>query len=129
MRGPFGERDWRVDAGTSGHTLRNLLRLAASDMPYFGSAMAVRRDALDLALPFPGCVRELHDAWLALVGLASRSMVHVDDRVVLRRMHGANASGHVRSPWLVARGRYYFVLMAMAAWGRARSRRREEPPA
>jgi glycosyltransferase involved in cell wall biosynthesis len=120
LRGPFGESDWRVEAGTSGHIVRNLLRLAASDMPYFGSAMAVRRDALDLALPFPRSVRELHDAWLALIGLASGTMVHIDDRVVLRRLHERNASGRVRDPWRVARGRWYFVSMCVDAWSRAR---------
>jgi glycosyltransferase involved in cell wall biosynthesis len=124
LRGPFGEADWRVRAETSDHTLRNVLRLAISDMPYFGSAMALRRDVLEVALPFPGSVLELHDAWLALVGLATHSMVHIDERVVLRRQHGANTTGRIRSPWLVVRGRYYVALMILTAWRRARGARR-----
>jgi glycosyltransferase involved in cell wall biosynthesis len=127
IRGPFGERDWRVSSATSSHTLRNLLRLAASDAPYFGSAMAIRRDLLDLALPFPAPVRELHDAWLALLALSTRSMVHIDERVVMRREHGANASGTIRSPLRVARGRLFFVGMAVAAWYRPRISRRAAP--
>jgi hypothetical protein len=92
-------------------------------MPYFGSAMAMRREALDLALPFPSSVRELHDAWIALIGLASRSMVHVDDRVVLRRLHESNASGRRRSLGLVLKGRIYFIQMTLDAWTRARRAR------
>jgi glycosyltransferase involved in cell wall biosynthesis len=123
ITGPFGERNWRVNAQTSGHTARNLLRLAVSDMPYFGSAMAVSREALDDALPFPRSARELHDAWLALIGLTAGSMVHVDERVVLRRLHEDNTSGRMRSPWLVLHGRILFVRMAVVAWRRPRGAR------
>jgi glycosyltransferase involved in cell wall biosynthesis len=123
IRGPFGEADWRLSESASRHTLRNVLRLAASDMPYFGSAMAVHRDLLELALPFPSSVRELHDAWLALLGLCAGSMVHVEERVVLRRMHESNVSGTTRSPWVVARGRLYFVGMCVAAWYRVHLKR------
>ena len=124
MRGPFGESDWRLHREASDHAVRNLVRLAASDMPYFGSAMAIRRDLLDYALPFPAPVHELHDAWLALLGLFSGTMVHVDDNVVLRRVHQGNASGRVRSPALVLHGRWYFVGMCAAAWRRSRAYRR-----
>jgi glycosyltransferase involved in cell wall biosynthesis len=126
MRGPFGEKDWRIDSAASGHTLRNLVRLAASDIPYFGSAMAVRREVLDLALPFPASVRELHDGWLALLGLMLRSMVHVDDRVVLRRLHEGNTTGRIRSPWTMLRGRLLFLAMCAAAWSRVRTARASE---
>jgi glycosyltransferase involved in cell wall biosynthesis len=123
IRGPFGESDWRLTPASSGHTGRNLARLAVSDMPYFGSAMAVRRDLLDLALPFPPSVRELHDAWLALLGIATRSIAHLDDRVVLRRIHDKNTSGTIRSPYLVLRGRWFFLRMTVDAWRRTRGRR------
>jgi glycosyltransferase involved in cell wall biosynthesis len=118
--GPFGEKDWRLTSTSSEHTARNLARLAAQDMPYFGSAMAVRRDLLNLALPFPPSVRELHDAWLALLGIATRSIAHLDERVVLRRIHDANTSGIMRSPHLVLRGRWFFLRMTHDAWRRAR---------
>ena len=122
LRGPFGNPDWRLRAADSDRRLGNLLRLAASNMPYYGSAMAVRRDALDLALPFPPSAKELHDAWLALIGIATGSLVHVEQRVVLRRVHEANVTGRVRSPGKVLRGRLLFLRMVLEAWRRARSR-------
>lgn len=117
---PFGGRPWLLTGGPTPRPLPWLLRLAASEAPYFGSAMAVRRDLLGIALPFPDSVQELHDAWLALLGLSARSMAHVPDRVVLRRLHGANASG-TRRPWpTVLRGRLLFLKM----WRDARCRTR-----
>jgi len=129
IRGPFGSRDWRLRAGDSDRRVGNLLRLAASNMPYYGSAMAVRRDVLGRALPFPPSAVELHDAWLALVGIATGSLVHVDDRVVLRRIHDGNATGHVRSPGKVLRGRLLFLRMCVAAAARARGPLRRRQPA
>lgn len=97
--------------GRSVHRHRMTFRLATSQAPYYGSAMAVRRDLLDLALPFPASVRELHDAWFALLGLRRRTLAHVVDDVVLRRVHGSNASGRPRSARQVVRGRVLFVAM------------------
>jgi hypothetical protein len=82
--------------------------------------MAVRREVLQAALPFPRPVRELHDVWLALLGLFSHTLVHVDDRVVLRRIHETNTTGRVRSLGPVLRGRLYFLGMVVVAWRRSR---------
>ena len=118
---PFGSQDWRLDGDPSIHPWGWIFRLAMSNAPYFGSAMAVRRDLLDIALPFPASVRELHDAWLALVGLSLRSITHLPDRVVLRREHGANASGTRRAWPAVLRGRWWFLRMLIDARRRARA--------
>lgn len=118
IRGPFGERDWRLRSGHERRRLRNAVRLAASDLPYYGSAMAVRRDALEVALPFPPSVRELHDAWLVLVAMGLNSLGHVDERVVLRRVHDGNATGSIRSPREILRGRWWFLQMAWDAYQR-----------
>jgi glycosyltransferase involved in cell wall biosynthesis len=120
IKSPFGARDWKLNGDPARHPLPWLVRLAMSNAPYFGSAMAVDSDLLELALPFPPSVQELHDGWLALLGLMSRSIKHVPDRVVLRRLHDTNTSGRRRHWRAVARGRILFVRMCWDARHRAR---------
>lgn len=120
LSSPYGAANWVLNGDPSARPLPWLLRLAASNAPYFGSAMAVRADVLRVALPFPDSVRELHDAWLALLGLSARSIVHLPDRVVLRRVHGGNASGTRRAWRLVLRGRVSFLRMCWDARQRVR---------
>jgi glycosyltransferase involved in cell wall biosynthesis len=116
---------WRLRRGQEHRRIRMVVKLAASHAPYYGSAMAVRRDLLPAAMPFPPSVSELHDAWLALLGLMSGSMLHVERTVVLRRIHSNNASGRLRSVRKIVVGRAHFVGMCAAAWQRTRHFRRQ----
>ena len=127
LRSPFGATRWVLDGDPSRHPLPWLLRLAASNAPYFGSAMAVRADLLRVALPFPDSVQELHDAWLALLGLHTGSITHLPDRVVLRRLHAGNASGRRRAWPDVIRGRVLFLRMWRDARRRTRALPRQHP--
>jgi glycosyltransferase involved in cell wall biosynthesis len=115
---------WRLTPRLAHRRRWMTLRLALSQAPYYGSAMAVRRDLLAVALPFPSAARELHDAWLALLGLRAGTLRHVDEVVVLRRVHDSNASGRPRSVLRVLRGRAYFAIM----WWTARRRMRRLGP-
>jgi len=104
--GPFGQPDWRLHAADSGRPCRNVLGILAGNRPYYGCAMAVRRDALDLALPFPAFLDESHDLWLALVGNLSRSMRHLEVRSIARRLHSENQTpNRPRGPLTVLRSR------------------------
>lgn len=79
-----------LDRDDSTRHTRNIAGILAGMRPYYGCAMALRRTALDTALPFPPYLVESHDLWLALVGNLRRSMVHLPDVVVLRRVHDLN---------------------------------------
>ena len=72
--------------------VRNELRILAGVAPYFGCAMAVRRDMLAAITPFPAFLTESHDLWIATVANASGRMSHVEPATVRRRIHEANAS-------------------------------------
>ena len=72
--------------GSAPGLLRNLLRNS-----YLGCCMALRRDLLRHALPFPARV-PMHDWWLGLVGEAFGKVAFIPDPLVLYRRHGANAS-------------------------------------
>lgn len=64
-------------------------RLFLGRQPYFGSAMAFRRDAVSRLLPFPRFI-EAHDHWVATVALAGDGLEALDQVVVMRRLHRRN---------------------------------------
>lgn len=125
LTGPFGRHPWRLPAGER-RRLRILAALFASNVPYFGSAMGLHRSALDVVLPFPASARELPDAWIAINGLLSRSIVHREEVVVLRRIHEHNTSGSRRSWPRVVGGRLLFLRMVVVALRRQRASRRRK---
>ncbi len=92
LRSPWTGKPWRVQSRTSRHVVRNELRILAGDAPYFGCAMAIRRDALSLVTPFPAFLTESHDLWIATVANLGRRLQHIDEATVRRRLHDANAS-------------------------------------
>ena len=92
IRGPYGQADWRLRSGDSGHRVRNVLGILAGNRPYYGCAMGVRREVLERALPFPGYLTESHDLWLALYGNLRARLLHLDAPTVRRRFHADNTS-------------------------------------
>jgi len=120
-RRPLTGRPWRLGPLHGGGSLRNELRLLAGDAPYYGCAMAVRRDLRDTVLPFPAFLTESHDLWIATVANTSRSMSHVTEPVLRRRLHGGNASAPKPRGVLKALGSRWMLLRA---WNEAAKRTR-----
>lgn len=62
-----------------------------------GAFTVLRRDLLDVALPFPRLhtVTQLHDHWLALCAVALDRYVVLDDAVQDYVQHGSNAVGEI----------------------------------
>lgn len=116
---PLTRRPWRLRADRSRQGVRNALRILAGMAPYYGCAMAIRRDVVDRVLPFPAYLDESHDLWLALFGNAHRTMTHIEAPTIRRRVHDANASpSRPRGIRAVLRAR----VMLLRAWGTARRR-------
>jgi glycosyltransferase involved in cell wall biosynthesis len=62
-----------------------------------GAAALVRRDVVDVALPFPPELDgAFHDHWLACVALALGELAYVERPLVDYVQHDANAVGHAR---------------------------------
>lgn len=58
---------------------------------YLGCCMAMRREVLDKALPFPKTV-PMHDIWLGNVAAFYYSLRFIPDNLMAYRRHGKNAS-------------------------------------
>jgi len=121
LRSPLSGRPWRLRAATSGQRLRNELRILAGAAPYFGCAMAVRRDMLGIITPFPAFLTESHDLWIATVANATGHMTHVETATVRRRVHDTNASSPQPRGLRRALGSRW---MLVRAWREARRRPR-----
>lgn len=122
LAGPFGQPDWRLRSRDSGRHVANVLGILAGDRPYYGCAMGVRRAALEVLLPFPAWLVESHDLWIALYGNLAGSIRHLDERVLARRLHDANATPQrMRSVPAALRSRA-MLLRAIAELTRRRRR-------
>lgn len=110
---PISRRPWRLAPERSHQRLRNELRILAGIAPYFGCAMAVRRDVLDRVLPFPDFLVESHDLWLATFANAHGVLRHIGQPTIRRRLHGGNTSpSRPRGPRAVIAAR----VMLLRAW-------------
>jgi len=119
LRSPLTGRDWLLKAEDGPKRVRNQMRILIGDAPYFGCAMAVRRDFLDRVLPFPGYLTESHDLWIATVANHARELTHMEQPSLRRRLHEENASSE--RPRGVRRALQSRLLL-LRLWSEARRR-------
>ena len=92
LRGPLGQEDWRLRTSDQHRHRANVAGILAGIRPYYGCAMGIRREVLDGALPFPDYLIESHDLWLAIYGNLRRSIAHLEQPTLQRRVHADNAT-------------------------------------
>ena len=88
---------------------RNITRIFTGKAYYYGCAMAFKRSLLKVAHPFPEYI-ESHDLWLAMVANIKKTNFHLEDIVLLRRIHGNNASIVQRTYGEKIKSRWIFLL-------------------
>jgi len=124
LPGPFGQSDWHLKRADAQKNFRNLLGIYAGNRPYYGSAMALRKEALRTILPFAKYLPEHYDLWIAIYGNLARSISHLELRSVAHRFHGANDTPN-RPRWhliIWTRARLLLVT-AQLGWRILRNRR------
>lgn len=132
--GFFGHQPRRIEsirlrAADSSRRWANLFALWIGYRPYFGCAMAFRRPARDLILPFPDFLDETHDQWIALVGNLAGRMAHLEQDTLVRRLHENNTTPKQwRSLRLILKARFMLVRAFFEARGRIRRSRRQLHP-
>lgn len=69
----------------------NVVNIFLGRRPYYGCAMAFRRNFNAAILPIPAWV-ESHDLWIAMAGNLHKSMLHIEEYLLLKREHSENVS-------------------------------------
>lgn len=80
-----------VSSQDSNRFNKNILAIFAGKTNYYGCAMVFRKELNEIILPIPDYV-ESHDLWIAMAGNLLKSNIHLDEKTLLRRIHGNNAS-------------------------------------
>jgi glycosyltransferase involved in cell wall biosynthesis len=82
------------DKGFSSGVWRNVMRNR-----YIGCCMAVRREVLDAALPFPPRI-PMHDQWLGLTARRMGKVAYVGKPLVFYRRHNRTVTGRKKAGWI-----------------------------
>lgn len=90
--------------------IKNIIRIFMGRAYYYGCAMAFSNKLKNIILPFPQNL-ESHDLWIAMTANYLKSNAHMDEIVLLRRIHGNNASVIKRSIIPKIRSRIIFLSM------------------
>lgn len=77
---------------------------------YLGSSMAISRDFLNIALPFPKNIIS-HDAWIGLLATARKKLIVLDDTLLFYRRHSNNVTSKKIKTSLYSKLRYRFFLL------------------
>lgn len=77
---------------------------------YLGSSMAITRDFLDCALPFPKGIVS-HDAWIGLLATAKKSLTILDDSLMYYRRHSSNVTSKSIKTSFFSKVRYRFCIL------------------
>ena len=109
----------------STHYLRNILGTVIGYRPYYGCAMAMTRDQAQIFAPIPRYLVESHDLWLALCGNVGKTMTHLAEPTLLRRLHEENVTPRGwRSLGTILRARIMILRALAEAARRTRAARR-----
>lgn len=120
-----GPRPWipPLRSSDSGRHAANLFGILIGYRAYYGCAMAFRREAARYFIPIPGYVRESHDLWLAICANTARSITHLDEATIHRRLHDENQTpAGWRSLPKIAAARWMLLRLMAEAFRRTRSR-------
>lgn len=117
-----------VRAADSTRHLKNIADIFIGKTNYFGCAMAFHRGLVPLIIPIPAYV-ESHDLWIALAANLVKSNVHIDQKILLKRQHGNNATNTISSRTLARKLNARIIFARSLAELYSRQRRFSERPA
>lgn len=82
----------KLRSADSEHYVRNIIGTVVGYRPYYGCGMAMTRKQAEIFAPVPAYLTESHDLWLALCGNVAKSMHHMEEPTLLRRIHSENVT-------------------------------------
>lgn len=75
----------------SSRHFNNICGIFLGKRHYYGCTMAFQRKIINLILPIPSFVKS-HDLWIAMAGNLLGSIEHIDEKTLIRRIHGNNVT-------------------------------------
>ncbi|MDO3385234.1 glycosyltransferase [Gilvimarinus sp. SDUM040013] len=116
---PLAAPERRLKAKDSEKPLANIIGIFLGRRPYFGCAMAFRRELTHLVLPIPRWV-ESHDLWIAMAANMHGGIKHLTSPLLYKRLHAANVSTPTRRALpIVAISRIKFLACLLILFWRA----------
>lgn len=106
-----------VKSSTSRATFRNIFMLMLGESSYFGCTMAFKKELIKHILPFPNNI-ESHDQWIAICANVLNKNKHIDESVLIRRIHDSNESYKYRSLIKKLKTRWIQFSMLFSAYAR-----------
>ncbi len=97
-----------LNPADSGRHCRNIVRIFAGKGFYYGCNMGFNRELARLALPIPDYV-ESHDLWFAMAANVAGANLHLEEVLLLRRIHEGNVSTGNRPLWKRLNSRIVFL--------------------
>lgn len=85
----------KLKAKESSKYLGNIVSIFLGKKDYYGCAMAFKHNFLKLILPIPTFV-ESHDLWIAIAGNMIKSNLHLEEQLLIRRIHSNNVTDQNR---------------------------------
>ena len=90
----------------------NIVNIFLGKVPYFGCVMGFHKNIIPLILPIPKYVKS-HDLWIAMAANIIHANIHLDNVVLLRRLHGNNLSNVKRGIFKKIWSRIIFFTSAI----------------
>lgn len=104
--------------------LKNIVGIIVGYRPYYGCAMAMTRQQAEIFAPIPQFLVESHDLWLALCGNTAKSITHLPEPTLWRRLHEDNVTPRGwRSLSTILRARVMIVRALLEAARREKAAR------
>jgi glycosyltransferase involved in cell wall biosynthesis len=101
----------------SNRSFFNLFKIFSGNAPYYGCAIAFKKEFKNFILPFPRFI-ESHDLWIVKCAIIMNKLAHIEERLLNRRIHGENASVVSRNILLKIKSRGVFILSILSILSR-----------
>lgn len=103
----------------SNYLFNSFKKIFLGKSSYYGCAMAFKSELKKLILPFPFFI-ESHDLWIAKSALLYRKNYHLEEPILLRRIHGKNSSINKRKIIKKIWSRVIFIISIIYIFNRIR---------
>lgn len=102
------KKEYLIKESGSRNYLKNIIGIFLGSRHYYGSVMAFKREMLKLILPIPSFV-ESHDIWIAIAANLFQTNIHINEKTLIRRIHGNNVTQYDRSLIEKLKSRVFFM--------------------